>query len=621
MSSQFLLSIYLYAGSVMTEKSMALRMLSSGFTPKLKHDIVVSITSLMRNSPSPRNTDGMFVRRRSPSSSSSTGGRRPSIDGMPVPSRFLNGSAGGHADKDQPPMLKPRVSGDRAAEQIQYNQTAQSASANAAQQIKPIDIDLTLDDEKKEKGRGKKSGGKKRGPFRFRKPSKKQVKWIIIALIIIILAVGGFFAYRILVASSHIFKGNVLTAAFSSEKELKKDKYGRTNLLVFGTSESDPGHPAAALTDSIMMVSIDQKNKTAFLASVPRDLWVKYDNPCTFGYEGKINTVYSCVSEDGEQEDAGQKALGNKVGELFGIDFQYTVHLNLAVVKEAVNALGGIDVTIESSDPRGILDRNFDWRCNYKCYLVKYPNGPAHLDGEHAMWLAQARNDSGGYGLPRSNFDREANQRKIVIGMKEKATSVGFLANPVSVTNFMESLGNNIHTSIDASEIKTFLKVAQSIESKNIQSISLIDQVPAILTTGAGPDGSSVVKPSAGLYAYGGLQSFMKLQLQGLGAISTEAAKIDVLNGSGVTGAATELAAKLEDNAMTIGTIATAPETAGKYKLYDLSGGKKPATLKKLQEVLGVNAPTGTTLPEGVTSDAAFVIIVGTSGASGSTQE
>lgn len=615
MFSQDILRLALYHTRVMTDISIARGGSLVGFTRKLKHDIVCSI-ALMRNSSSNRNTDGMFVKRRSPQ----TTGRRPSLDGMTVPSRFLNDTAAAHG-KDMPPTLKTRAAGDKVADQIQYNKAA-PVEATKAGGIKPIDIDLTLDDEKPGDGGGKKGkGGKKRGPFRFRKPSKKQVKWIIIALIVIILAVAGYFAYRIFVASSHVFKGNVLTAAFSQEKELKKDQYGRTNLLVFGTSESDPEHPAALLTDSIMMVSIDQKNKTAFLASVPRDLWVKYDEPCTFGYQGKINTVYTCVAGEGEKEDAGQQALSKKVGEVFGVDFQYTVHLNLAVVKEAVDALGGIDIVIESPDPRGILDRNFDWRCNYKCYLVKYPNGPAHLDGEHAMWLAQARNDSGGYGLPRSNFDREANQRKIMIGMKEKATSVGFLANPVSVTNFMESLGNNIHTSIDASEIKTFLKVAQGIDSKNIQSISLIDQQPSILTTGAGPDGSSVVKPTAGLYEYSALQNFMKLQLSGLGVIKAEAAKVDVLNGSGVSGAATELATKLEeDNAMTIGNLATAPEITGKYQLYDLSGGKKPATLKKLQEVLGMKAPTGTTLPTGVTSDAAFVVIVGPSAAGSSNQ-
>jgi LCP family protein required for cell wall assembly len=559
----------------------------------------------------------MFVRRRSPQQPQTP--RRASIDGMHVPARFLDGDQTPKpATKDMPPTLAPRKAGDKVADQIQYNKAQHGTAPAAAGSLrKPIDIDLTLDDE--EKGGNGKDGGKKKRGFRFRKPSKRTVKWIIIALIVIILGVAGFFAYRILVASSHIFKGNVLTAAFASDKPLKTDQYGRTNLLVFGTSESDPGHPAAELTDSIMIVSIDQKAKSAFIVSVPRDLWVKYDSGCTFGYQGKINTVYECANPDGKNEEAGQQALSSKVGQVFGTDIQYTVHLNLAVIKDAVDALGGIDVTIESPDPRGILDRNFDWRCNYTCYLVKYPNGPAHLDGEHAMWLAQARNDSGGYGLPRSNFDREANQRKIVIAMKDKATSVGFLANPVSVTNFIESLGNNIHTSIDASEIKTFIKVAKDINSNNIQSVSIIDQTPAILTTGQGPDGSSVVQSVDGLYTYTSIQKFMKLQLSGLGAISNEAAKVDVLNGSGVSGAATDVANNLENNdGMTIGNIATAPQITGKYQLYDLSGGKKPATLKKLEQTLGMSAPTGTKLPSGISSDASFVVIVGPDAASGS---
>lgn len=552
----------------------------------------------------------MFVRRRGPQAPQTP--RRPSIDGMHVPARFLSGAqAQKPGAKNLPPTLTPRKAGDKVADQIQHNgkpPAHMTAPASAGGLRKPIDIDLTLDDEEQ----GGKGGGKKKRGFRFHKPSKRTVKWVTIAFVLIILGIAGFFAYRILVASSHIFRGNVLTAAFSSDKQLKTDQYGRTNMLVFGTSESDPGHPAAELTDSIMIVSIDQKAKSAFIISVPRDLWVKYDSICTFGYQGKINTVYECANGDGKKEEAGQQALSSKVGEVFGTDIQYTVHLNLDVIKEAVNALGGIDITIESPDPRGILDRNFDWRCNYKCNLVKYPNGPAHLDGEHAMWLAQARNDAGGYGLPRSNFDREANQRKIVIAMKDKATSVGFLANPVSVTNFIESLGNNIHTTIDASEIKTFIKVAKEIDSKNIQSISIIDQTPAILTTGAGPDGSSVVKPTDGLYTYTSIQKFMKLQLNGLGVISAEAAKVDVLNGSGVSGAATSIANTLEnDDAMIIGNIATAPQVTGKYQLYDLSGGKKPATLKKLEQALGMSAPTGTKLPDGVTSSASFVVVVG----------
>src|SRR6266496_1537334 len=150
-------------------------------------------------SPQARNTDGMFVRRPSPQLQ-----RRPSIDGMQVPAKFLNEQ---HVSRDEAkapaaPVLNTRRAGDRVAEQLQYNK---ASAVHAPSARKPIDIDLTLDDEKGGKG-------SKNRRFGFRRPSKKTVKRLVIALIILIFVVGGYFAYRILVASSHIFQGNVLTA-------------------------------------------------------------------------------------------------------------------------------------------------------------------------------------------------------------------------------------------------------------------------------------------------------------------------------------------------------------------------------------------------------------------------
>lgn len=439
---------------------------------------------------------------------------------------------------------------------------------------------------------------------------RKKIVMSILAVILLLMAiVGGFLAWKALHAAGQIFKGNPFKALISN-KPLKTDQYGRSNILIFGTSEDDPGHPGGDLTDSIMIVSVDQKKHDAFLMSVPRDLWVKYGKACNSGYEGKINEVYMCAKGQNDDETAGQNALRSKVGEVFGIDLQYAVHVNYKVLKDSVNAVGGVDIKIESDDPRGILDRNFDWRCHYSCYLVKWPNGPAHLDGEHALYLAQARNDAGGYGLPRGNFDREANQRKIMVAAKEKASSVGFLSNPLKVTQLLDSLGNNVRSNFDTSEIKTLIDVAKKTPSGSIHSISLIDQDPAILTTGQAPGGASIVRPVAGLYTYSGIRSFVKAQLNGDGAILKEAAVIDVLNATDTPGLAQTKADILANEGLKIGSVSNAPD--GDYsstKLYDLSNGSKPATKKKLEQLLGITTATEPA-PSGLTSDASFVVVV-----------
>lgn len=480
--------------------------------------------------------------------------------------------------------------------------------------------------------RGKKSDKpKKMGWWARRRARKGKLPWSrrkkifvgIIAFIVLLGAVlGGYMGWKILHNTAKIFQGNPITGFFTN-KELKMDKYGRSNILLYGTSESDKNHPGAELTDSIMLVSIDQKKHNAFLMSVPRDLWIKYDKTCSNGYEGKINAYYLCARDEAvhngqnttDAEQTAQTAFRAEVGKVFGMDVQYSVHANLEVLQKSVDALGGIDVNIQSSDPRGILDRNFDWRCRYQCYLVKYANGVHHLDGTQAMYLSQARNDANGfmqYGLPRGNFDREANQRKILIAAKTKASSVGFLANPSKVTKLLDALGTNVRTNITTAEVKTMISVAKDTPGNAVASVSIIDQTPAILTTGGAPDGESIVKPVAGLYDYSSIQSFTSAYLSGNQGLLTEKAPVDVLNATDTPGKAQTEADTLAGQGLTIGRVGNAANASGSVgiKFYDLSNGQKPATKKQLEKVIGSPA-SGTTLPAGVTSTAPFVVIVG----------
>ncbi len=464
-----------------------------------------------------------------------------------------------------------------------------------------------------------KKRGRVKGAKKLKSLRRRIFGWMALLIVVVILGTLGFVGYRLFAATGKVFKGNALSILLAPETPLKTDQYGNSNILLLGTSESDPNHPGAELTDSMMVASINRQTHRVFLLSVPRDLWVTYAKPCVAGYSGKINAVYECalgsnlggLSTTQNDEATAENLTAEKVGSVTGINIQYVVHMNLAVIQKVVDAVGGIDITINSPDPRGILDRNFDWRCNYKCYLVKYPNGPVHLTGTDAMWLAQARNDSGGYGLPRGNFDREENQRKIIMATKDKATSIGFLANPLNVINLLDAMGANLHTNIDTSEVKTFVTAIKEISNQNITSIDIMTDNPNILTTGTGPDGSSIVRPIAGLEDYSGLQAFTKQLLKGNAPAIGEAASVDVLNGSGAPGAAAQVGDTLSGVGIVVNREAnTIPGNYPHYTIYDISGGKKPNTLALLKSTLS-GASVQTNLPAGVTSTASFVVIVG----------
>lgn len=442
-----------------------------------------------------------------------------------------------------------------------------------------------------------------------RSKARRIVKWFFILLLIAALGVGAYLGVKFLGASQNILKGSIFDIV--QNQPLKTDANGRSNFVIFGTAEDDAGgtHGGANLTDSIMLLSVDQVNKNAYMLSLPRDLWVTYQDTCWVGNQGKLNAAYSCASDDGADEAAGAAALQAQVKNILGVDTQYYIHLNFTAVIEAVNAVGGVDVTIETPDPNGILDRNFDWKCNFKCYYVKYDKGEvAHLDGEHALALARARNAAGGYGLPGGNFDREKNQQKIIQALREKALSAGTLSNLGAVTGLIDALGNNLRTNVETKEIRTLMSLGSDINSADIISLTLVDEDSPLVTTGS-YNGQSIVRPIAGIDDFTAIQAYVQKNLTS-DPVAREGANIVVLNGSGVAGVGQTEADKLTDAGYTVGLVDNAP--AGTYasvEIYKVGEGNT-ATAAKLAERFGVTVKT-TAPPVLGSAEADFVIIIG----------
>lgn len=332
--------------------------------------------------------------------------------------------------------------------------------------------------------------------------TKKKVIVTIVVIILLIIAALATYAMTALNKVTTIFKGNATDILHPVE--LKADANGRSNVLVFGTSEDDEGHSGAKLADSIMVISTDQKTKDAAMFSVPRDLWVNYNTSCSLGSSGKINAGYVCaLSANGNDEDKASLGFAKMVGDVFGMDIPYYVKVNYSAISGIVDALGGVDVDVYSADSRGIYDKQTK---------LKLPAGVSHLDGQTALTLSRARNSHGGYGLPRSNFDREKNQQRIIQAIQKKALSAGVLANPQQALSILNTLGDNVKTNISMSELRTVLDIALGMGDKSVKSIDISDQVK----TGRVGAASAVI-PKAGAGNYTQLQEYVKQQLTGAG--------------------------------------------------------------------------------------------------------
>jgi len=194
-----------------------------------------------------------------------------------------------------------------------------------------------------------------------------------------------------------------------------------------------------------------------------------------------------------------------------GVTIQYYALVDYTALKNAVNAVGGITINIQSSDPRGLYDPSPDLANNY-APLVNLKNGIQTLNGTQALGLARARGDSyRAYGFPRSDFDRTEHQRQIILALKDKATGLGTLSNPVKLGELADSFGSNVKTDFQASETRRLYTVMKSIPNGSITSVGLNNaNGQNLLTSYTTRLGQSALVPRAGIDDYSEISAFVQ---------------------------------------------------------------------------------------------------------------
>jgi LCP family protein required for cell wall assembly len=433
------------------------------------------------------------------------------------------------------------------------------------------------------------------------------LKRSVITLFVVILLIGGFLSYKFIYNAHKVFGGNIFSVLSSTK--LKGEDNGRVNILLAGNSADDPGHDGADLTDSIMLISINTKTNKAFLLSIPRDLYVEIQGS---GHQ-KINDAYVAGQNDDFTGDGypsgGMGLLEQTVSQDFDVPIDYYALINYAALKDAVNAVGGIQIDIKSADPRGLFDPSIDYSTHGP--LVDLTNGEHTLDGEQALDLARARGDAyGAYGFDQSDFERTQNQRLMLVALKNKAETAGVLANPAKLTSLADAIGNNLTTDLTLSDVHRFYTLTSKISSKNIQSLSLNSaNGKDLLANYTADDGESALVPAAGIDDYTDIQAFIRQQTSS-NPVVQEGAKVVVLNGTTTDGLALSYEHKLTADGLNVVAAADAQTSSqATTSIIDASSGSKPATSAELVKLFGNNLTTIN--PYAGIYDADFIIVLG----------
>lgn len=341
-------------------------------------------------------------------------------------------------------------------------------------------------------------------PLSRRSAIKKWAKrsaTILLVLLLITLLFAVYVGWQFFDSTTRVFGGSPLGNAVQAfaPSNLDSDSRGRTNILIAGNSVDDPGHEGADLTDSIMVLSVDAADNKAYLISIPRDLLVRLPD---HGYN-KINAAYSL---------GGIELLEDTISSNLRLQIHYHTLVNYTAVRDTVNAVGGIDVTIQSSDPRGLYDPNIQVA---EGGPLRLGNSTHHLDGQTALNLARARGNPApdgrvGYGFARGDFDRSAHQQLILAALKDKVTDRETMFNPYKLGNIFEAVGNNIRTDMQINEARRIATLLQGLDQGGLQNVFLSSEQNPLLTNYTTRDGQAALIPIEGIDDFSEIQRYLQ---------------------------------------------------------------------------------------------------------------
>lgn len=295
--------------------------------------------------------------------------------------------------------------------------------------------------------------------------SKKHFIWATI--IIILLISFSKIAFNIVTLAEGFSIKEIFLSAFS--ERIKVDTENHTNILLLGTGNKN--HDGANLTDTIMVASLDHDLHTVSMLSIPRDLYIEVEGL----YGGnRINSIWELWAENdiyqnGTPEEEAYKnsanVFTNTIADILGIPIHYYARIDFNGFQDIVDAIGGIDVYINQDiyDPYYPAE---DGTINYQTFAISAGN--QHLDGETALKYVRSRKTT-------SDFDRSSRQQQVLSAIKDKALSLGVLANPNKLKNIFTAVNDNFDSNLEWDEMVYLAKIADKFDSSNISSWVISD--------------------------------------------------------------------------------------------------------------------------------------------------
>jgi LCP family protein required for cell wall assembly len=279
--------------------------------------------------------------------------------------------------------------------------------------------------------------------------------------------------------------------------------------------------------DVVMLVRLNQASSTAQMLSIPRDLWVDIPGHS----KNRVNAAYAF---------GGPSLMVETIKQNLDVEVNHYVEIDFVGFSALIDELGGIEIAFPyaARDSKSGLD---------------VEAGSQTLDGDMALAYARSRKyqeyQNGGWvSVDANDIGRTGRQQEVIRGILSELKRPGSITEAGSIASAMAE-----HMTID-SNLATSSVAALAWGFKGILAGGI--DGATLPTNGATKEGKSVVvisEPAAGTmlanFRAGVPLAEVQLHLQ-------------VLNGTGIVGAAGEMSRTLESSGFNVESIGDA-ETSG----------------------------------------------------------
>lgn len=236
------------------------------------------------------------------------------------------------------------------------------------------------------------------------------------------------------------------------------------NILLVGADKNldeQDNDGAARRSDSMMIATLDMKNKKFKVTSLMRDMYV----PIPGHGSQKMNAAYSL---------GGIRLLYETIVSNFGIKMDGYVEVNFDAFVDVINAVGGVEATLTESEAVNLNDTNYIKRKKFRNVTV----GKQVLNGYQALGYCRIRHGkmkNGRYPAVLTasgkgdDYGRVERQRLVMQALLKKVKSMS----PNQWIDLVNIVLPKVTTDLDKDEIYSYMYAVARMGTTELNQYSL----------------------------------------------------------------------------------------------------------------------------------------------------